>query len=202
MKNLLFILSLFIQTVVFSQTITQTEYEKLITQTKEGVKIDKNDKTVLNLLSDFYAEALQSDKGELNQDIPKRIEKLYADKNAKNLHILNMFFAYQDHISQTAAVGKNPDANFQVKLMADLEREIQSLYGVVPVIIKIYKAESLSSSGQTKEAAEVVSTSLLEFPNSIPLKVYKYLGTKDEKIRKDLVENHPNHWMVQQFGIK
>ena len=105
-------------------------------------------------------------------------------------------------MSQSSSADSKPDPTFQIILMNDLESEIQNTYGSVPVIIKIYKAESLSSNGQSKEAADLISKSLVEFPNSIPLKVYKYLDTKDEKIKADLIKNHSKHWMVQQFGIK
>lgn len=55
---------------------------------------------------------------------------------------------------------------------------------------------------QTKESAELIDSSLKTFPNSVPLKVYKYLDTKNDQIKQDLVRNHSNHWMIQQFGIK
>ncbi|MCK8143394.1 hypothetical protein MW871_15995 [Flavobacterium sp. I-SCBP12n] len=200
MKNLILILLLLISINSFSQKTD--EYNKFIEQIKKDSKTDKNDETVLILLNDFYEQTLQSDIGELKPDIPERIQKLYSGKNSKNLQILNMFLAYQEHISQTAAVGKQPDPNFQINLINDLESELKNTYGNVPVIIKIYKAEALNSNGQNKESAELISKSLNEFPNSIPLKVYKYLDTKGEKIKEDLVKNHSNHWMIKQFGIK
>lgn len=200
MKNLIFIVLLFLSINVFSQK--SDEYTKFIKQLKENTTTDTKDKTVLNLLNDFYEQALQSDKGELNPDITQRIKKLYEDKNTKNLQILNMFLTYQEHINQTAAAGKQPDSNFQVNLMTDLESEVKNIYGTVPVIVEIFKAEALNSNGQTKESAEIISKSLIKFPNSIPLKVYQYLDTKDEKIKEDLIKNHSNHWMIQQFGIK
>ncbi|MBU4539191.1 MAG: hypothetical protein L6264_04975 [Weeksellaceae bacterium] len=200
MKNLTFIILLFLSINVFSQK--SDEYLKFIKQLKENTTTDTKDKTVLNLLNDFYEQALQSDKGELNPDITQRIKKLYEDKNTKNLQILNMFLTYQEHINQTAAAGKHPDSNFQVNLMTDLESEVKNIYGTVPVIVEIFKAEALNSNGQTKESAEIISKSLIKFPDSIPLKVYQYLDTKDEKIKEDLIKNHSNHWMIQQFGIK
>lgn len=200
MKNLILLFLLLFSINAFSQK--SDEYAKFIEQLNADTKTDKNDKTVLNLLNDFYEQALQSDKGELNPDIPERIQKIYSDKNAKNVQILNMFLVYQEHISQTSAAGKQPDPNFQINLMTDLETELKNVYGNIPVIISIYKAEALNSNGQTKESFETVSESLEKFPNSVPLKVYKYLDTKDEKIKQDLVKNHSNHWMVQQFGIE
>lgn len=200
MKKLILIVFVLISFQSFSQ---QTEeYKTFIEQIKKDSKTDKNDKTVYNLLNDFYEQALQSDNGELKPEIPQRIQNVYADKNAKNVQILSMFLAYQEHVSQTSALGKPSDSDFQINLMIDLEREIKNTYGNIPVIIKIYKAETLNSNGQINEAAELISTSLIEFPNSVPLKVYKYLDSKDEKIKADLIKNHSTHWMVQQFGIK
>lgn len=200
MKKLILIVFVLISFQSFSQ---QTEeYKAFIEQIKKDSKTDKNDKTVYNLLNDFYEQALQSDNGELKPEIAQRIQNLYADKNAKNIQILSMFLAYQEHVSQPSALGKPSDSDFQINLMSDLEREIKNTYGNIPVIIKIYKAEALNSNGQINEAAELISTSLIEFPNSVPLKVYKYLDSKDEKIKADLIKNHSTHWMVQQFGIK
>ena len=200
MKNLNLIFIFFLSINVFSQE--GGDYTKFIEQLKTDTRSDKSDKAVLNLLNDFYEQALQSEKGELNPNISDRIQKLYADKNSKNMQILNMFLVYQEHISQTAAVGKKPDSNFQVNLMNSLETEVKNVYGDVPVIIEIYKAEALNSNGQTKESAEIISKNIEKFPNSIPLKVYRYLDNKDENIKQDLIKNHSNHWMVQQFEIK
>ncbi len=200
MKNIIIIFCLLFSINFFSQRTN--EYNQFIKKIKKDSKIDKNDKTVLNLLNDFYEQVLQSDKGEFNSDMPEKIQKIYSDKNGKNLHILMMFLAYQQHISQTEGIGKKADSNFQINFMTDLENEIMKVYGNVPVIVKIYKAEALNSNGQTKESAELISKSLVEFPNSIPLKVYKHLDTKDEKLKEELIKNHSKHWMVQQFGIK
>ncbi len=64
------------------------------------------------------------------------------------------------------------------------------------------KESYINSNGQTKESAELIDSSLKTFPNSVPLKVYKYLDTKNDQIKQDLVRNHSNHWMIHQFGIK
>ncbi|MEN2400177.1 hypothetical protein GKZ90_0010335 [Flavobacterium sp. MC2016-06] len=200
MKNLTLILFFISSIHSFSQR--SEEYNKFIKEIKKNAKTDKNDQTVLNLLNDFYNQVLQSEKGDLNADIPERLQKLYSDKNAKNLQIMSMFLAYQEYISQTVAGNKETDPNFQFNLITDLENEVKNTYGKVPIIVNIFKAETLKLNGQSKEYTELISKSLVEFPDSIPLKVYKYLDTKDEKTKDDLVQNHPNHWMVQQFEIK
>ncbi|MBX2931525.1 MAG: hypothetical protein KF781_06220 [Chitinophagaceae bacterium] len=200
MKKIFFIILVLLSINVFSQQ--NDDYKNFIQQIKKDTKIDKDDNTIYNLLNDFYEQALQSDEGELKPDIPLKIQKLYEDKNTKNIHILIMLLTYQEHISETAAVGKKPDSEFQVNLMTDLENEMKAIYDKIPPIIYIYKAEALSSNGQKNNASIIVSKGLVEYPNSIPLKVYKYIETNDEKIKNDLIQNHSNHWMIKQFGIK
>ncbi len=200
MKNIILILSILISTNSFAQK--SNEYVHFIKELKKDSKIDKTDKAIYDLLNSFYEETLQSDVGTMKPETVNKIQSFYSNKKSKNKHIFNMFFAYQNHISETAADGKKPNSKFQVDLMTDLEEEISNVFGDVPVIILIYKAEALKSNGQSKESAEVINKSLISFPNSVPLKVYKYIDSKDENIKLDLVKNHSNHWMVQQFGIK
>jgi hypothetical protein len=199
MKKLSLII-LFISFNVFSQ---QNEaYKKYINQLKAESNIDSEDKTIFDLLNDFYIQGLQSDAGELSSEIPKKIEKLYQSKKTKNRHLLLMFMAYQDHITKTAAVGKKPNSNFQVDLMNDLESEFQSIFNKIPTIIYIYKAEALISNGQQAESLKTIERGLTVYPDSVPLKVYKYLDTKSDEIKNDLIVNHAKHWMVKQFEIQ
>lgn len=200
MKHIAFIILILLSTNSFAQK--SDGYLNLINALKKETKVDKSDKTVYDLLNNIYEEMLQSEPGVLKPETIDKVQNFYSDNNSKNKHIFNMFFAYQNHITETAAVGKEPNSKFQVDLMSDLEEEINNVYGDVPIIILIYKAEALNSNGQTKESADLISSSLAIFPDSIPLKVYKYLDTKDEKIKLDLIKNHSNHWMVQQFQIK
>ena len=198
MKKLILLFSLFVSISLFSQ---QSEDDQIIAQLTENAIVDKTDKTILKLLDDFYDQALQSDKGELNTEIQDRIKKLYNDKQSKNMQILTMFLVYQEHINETAAVGKPADTNFQMKLLTRLENDLQGTYGKIPIIIYIYKAEALNSMGNRKESARIVSTTLNKFPDSIPLKVYQFMETKEPAIKEDLLKNHANHWMVKQFNI-
>lgn len=169
---------------------------------KDVSKIDRDDRTVYDLLDEFYNKNLQAENDEMTAETVQRIEKLASNPDTKNLHILMLFLMYQQHISRTAMAGKTPDTEFQIEAMKLLERETQDVYGKVPAIIYIYKAEALEGGGKKSEAKTVVDQGLKEYPDSVPLKVYSYLNTKDEVLRNDLVKNHSNHWMVQQFGIK
>lgn len=176
--------------------------ESRINQLRGETKIDNQDKAVFNLLDEFYNQVLQSDLGELNPTIPKKIEKLYQNKKTKNRHLLMMFMAYQDHISQTSAVGKRPNTKFQVELMTDLAYEFKNIFNRIPALIYVYKFEALDTSGKNEESAKVIDEGLTEYPDSVPLKVYKFLISKDNDIKTDLINNHSNHWMVKQFEIK
>jgi hypothetical protein len=187
---------------VYSQTRVKKFLDSTLSQLKTQSQTDKNDLNVFSLLESFYSEVLQSDKGELSPETAQKINTYARDGKIKNKHLLILFLMYQDHISQTAAQGKRPNAEYQVACINLLESEMQSIYQKVPTIVYIYKAEALHSSGRNSEAMSLVDASLKKNPTSIPLKIYKYLDSRDENIKRDLVENHSGHWMVQQFGIK
>lgn len=200
MKKLFFLFLLCIGLNISAQTAAAAKevFQKL----KQEAKIDGNDKAVYNLLDEFYNKNLQADNDEMTSDTVEKIQRLATDPNTKNLHILMLFLMYQQHISQTAMVGKEPNSEFQIETMKLLEDETKNVYGKIPVIVYIYKYEALDSGKQEDLARATVAQGLKEYPDSIPLKVYSYLKSKDEKIKNDLVKNHPNHWMVKQFGIQ
>lgn len=83
-----------------------------------------------------------------------------------------------------------------------LENETKDIFGKIPAIIYIYKAEALESGHRKDESQNIIIQGLKEYPDSIPLKVYSYLNTKDNTIKDDLIKNHSKHWMVQQFEIQ
>lgn len=200
MKKLILAFFFCIGLSTFAQSGAQVQ--DLFQKIKEQAKIDKNDRTVYELLDEFYNKNLQAENDEMTPETVQRIEKTASNPDTKNLHILMLFLMYQQHISRTSMAGKAPDTEFQIETMKILENEIMDVYGKVPAIIYIYKAEALDGAGRKNEAKVVLDQGLKEYPDSVPLKVYSYLNTKDEVLRNDLVKNHPNHWMVQQFGIK
>lgn len=200
MKKLALLLFLFINLSLFAQS--KESVQDIYQELKQQSKIDKSDKTVYNLLSDFYEKSLQADEEIITSEDIQQIEKLLSDPNTKNLHILTLFLMYQQHISQTAAVGKESDPNFQIEIMNILESETKDVFGKIPAIIYIYKAEALESGKRNEDSQNTVAQGLKEYPDSIPLKVYSYLNTHDNILKNDLVKNHSKHWMVQQFEIK
>jgi hypothetical protein len=196
-------LSLFLFSAsVYSQSGAEKFLDSTVAELKMQSKIDKNDLLIFSLLESFYIEALQSDQGQLSPQTAQKINTCIGDSKTKNRHLLILFLMYQEHISQTAAQGERPNAAYQIACINLLEKEMLGLYQKVPTIVYIYKAEALQSAGRSGEAKSLVEASLKKVPASIPLKVYKYLDSKDEAVKNDLVKNHSGHWMVQQFGIK
>ncbi len=169
---------------------------------KSQSKTDPNDKAVYNLLDEFYQKSLQAETDEMTPETIQQIEKLASDPNTKNLHILMLFLMYQQYLSRTVASKKAPDTKFQIETMNLLENETKDIYGKIPAIIYIYKAEALDDAQNKEEAKLTVAKGLQEYPDSVPLKVYSYLNSKDPTLKNDLIKNHARHWMVQQFDIK
>jgi len=174
----------------------------ILQKIKSQSKIDTQDKVVYDLMDEFYQKNLQADSDEMTPEFTHRIQKAVSDPNTRNIHLLYLLLMYQQHISRAVAEGKSPNPEFQIETMNLLESETKEVYGKLPAIIYIFKAEALDSGSKKEEAKITVANGLKEYPDSIPLKVYSYLNTKDEGLRQDLIKNHPNHWMVQQFGIK
>jgi hypothetical protein len=202
MKVIPFLSLFFFSATVSAQSRVEIFLDSTLNQLKTQSKVDKNDFEVFSLLESFYGEALQSDEGELSQKTAQKINAFRTDDRIRNKHLLTLFLMYQDHISRTAAQGRRPNVEYQLACIQRVESEMQSVYQKVPTIVYIYKAEALQSAGRVDEAKAIVAASLEKFPNSVPLKVYRYLDSKDEAIRKDLAQNHSKHWMVRQFGIK
>lgn len=200
MKKLALIFLIMINLSLYAQN--KPSIKDIYPEIKKQSQIDKSDKTVYNLLTTFYDKNLQADQEEMTPEDIQQIERLVSDPSTKNIHILMLFLMYQQHISKTAAVGKEPDADFQIDTMNILESETKEIFGKIPAIIYIYKAEALESGHKKDESQNTVAQGLKEYPDSIPLKVYSYLNTKDNAIKTDLIKNHSKHWMVQQFDIK
>lgn len=181
----------------FSQTAAAAKevFEKI----KKETAIDSDDRSVYNILDEFYEKNLQAENDEMTRETIEKFQKLASDPSTKNIHILMLFLMYQQHISQTAMVGKQPNPEFQVEATRLLEEETQMIYKKTPAIIYIYKYEALDSANKAEEAKATAIQGLKEYPDSVPLKIYTYLTTKDETLKSDLLNKHSNHWMVKEF---
>ncbi|MCL9806835.1 hypothetical protein NAT51_14970 [Flavobacterium amniphilum] len=176
--------------------------EERLVKFRNMTTIDSNDETVFNLLQELYSQILQSDSGELDPSMGKKTNKLYQSEKTKNRHLLILFMAYQSHITETAAAGKKPNTGLQLGLSADLTYEFKNIYNKIPAIVYIYRYEALDSGGQKEEAVKVIEEGLSAYPDSVPLKIYKYLNSKDQALKEDLFLHHHNHWMVKQFMMR
>jgi hypothetical protein len=202
MRVIFFSALLLVSAKLFSQSGVQNYFDSALIQLKSESTIDKTDSTVFLLLQEFYDEVLQSDKGELSEKTQQKFIAFDKNEESKNKYLLTLFLMYQDHIGQAAEEGKQPEVQFQMACINALENEMMNVYNQLPVIISIYKAEALQSAGRFDESKKVVDETLKKVPQSIPLKLYKFLYSGDESMKRDLLANHSGHWMVQQFGIK
>ncbi|SHE67102.1 hypothetical protein [Chryseobacterium takakiae] len=197
MKKIAFLMLLLSGIHAFSQTAAAAKevFEKI----KKETAIDSDDRSVYNILDEFYEKNLQAENDEMTRETIEKFQKLASDPSTKNIHILMLFLMYQQHISQTAMVGKQPNPEFQVEATRLLEEETQMIYKKTPAIIYIYKYEALDSANKAEEAKATAIQGLKEYPDSVPLKIYTYLTTKDETLKSDLLNKHSNHWMVKEF---
>lgn len=152
MKKLALIFLIMINLSLYAQN--KPSIKDIYPEIKKQSQIDKSDKTVYNLLTTFYEKNLQADQEEMTPEDIQQIERLVSDPSTKNIHILMLFLMYQQHISKTAAVGKEPDADFQIDTMNILESETKEIFGKIPAIIYIYKAEALES-GHKKRSHKI-----------------------------------------------
>ena len=200
MRIIIFFLFGFLSTFLSAQTFQ--DYENIKTEYKRNSKIDSSDKSALNILISFYEEVHQATNGSLSELTLNTLTNFLESKKSKNKHLIQLFFIYQDYITECASKNIKANSDYQIKLIEDIENEITSIYKLTPTIISIYKYESYELAKTKKKALETVQNGLLNNPKSIPLKVYLFLLTNDEKIKQELIQNHSSHWLVKQNNIK
>jgi len=198
----LLLLFLLLPIVVHAQ---QTVYDNLVAdvqKVKATTKVDRNDRRILELLNKMYMEVLQADNGSLSKGTIDEIKAFQNDCSLANRHIFYLFQRYQSLIEAGQSKPEESNCNLQIALMKVLSRELFDLYNEIPPIICIYMGEALMSAGLREDAKTHFTQSLVFYPNSVPLKVYKYLLTDNEsekrRLFKELTEKHPNHWMVKR----
>lgn len=158
------------------------------------------DKRVLNLLSNMYEENLQTNKG-LSQKTLKEYHTIDKSDSIFNKSIFFLFKKYQDDITETVAQGKSTDVNFQLAVMKLLSRECMEIYNEIPAIVLIYLGEALMGAGLGKTAVEHFEMSREFYPESIPIKVYLIVldESKNKKLKKELLREARDHWMVKSY---
>ncbi|RWX02423.1 tetratricopeptide repeat protein [Flavobacterium cerinum] len=208
-----FVIPLLIKTVfllLFLNTSNLCAQDDLVTQTKlqftevnNAAITDGKDLRIYNLLENFYNEVLQDEKGELSEKTVATIYELLDNDAVPNWNILFMFMTYQQHISETAAVGKQANIEFQLLATDLLVKECLKIYKKLPAVVAIYQGEAFMSAEKTDQAISIYKKLLIEKPNCVPAKIYIYMLSNDaaekDKIFADLSKNNPNHWMVMEF---
>ncbi|MBE8713840.1 hypothetical protein [Sphingobacterium hungaricum] len=200
-KSILISFLLFCGLEAFSQN--PINYDEQFDKIKEKAKIDKTDTTVYNLLNRFFEDVLQVEKQQmLSEETIKGLQTFYADPEAKNRFVLDLFMTYQQYVTDVQLAGKPANTKYQVALIDYLDQELKELFGNSPAIIYIYRMEAYNADKQYEISNQIAMYGLQSYPEAVPLKVYGYLGSKDENIKNDLLKNHANHWLVIERKIK
>lgn len=173
----------------------------VIIESKNTYPVDPKDLTMKNIFDQFYNEVLQNDSGQISEDLLNKIALMVESPSTKNMQIMNLLLVFQDYIND---VSENPTAlnpEFQLKIVNAIENEFIILKQDIPALVYVYKIEALQTNDKFDESDKLIEVSLQKFPNSVPIKTYKYLATEDENVKNDLVKNHSNHWFVKQLDI-
>lgn len=173
----------------------------VIIESKNTYPVDPKDLTMKNIFDQFYNEVLQNDSGQISEDLLNKIALMVESPSTKNMQIMNLLLVFQDYIND---VSENPAAlnpEFQLKIVNAIENEFIILKQDIPALVYVYKIEALQTNDKFDESDKLIEVSLQKFPNSVPIKTYKYLATEDENVKNDLVKNHSNHWFVKQLDI-
>lgn len=173
----------------------------VIIESKNTYPVDPKDLTMKIIFDQFYNEVLQNDSGQISEDLLNKIALMVESPSTKNMQIMNLLLVFQDYIND---VSENPAAlnpEFQLKIVNAIENEFIILKQDIPALVYVYKIEALQTNDKFDESDKLIEVSLQKFPNSVPIKTYKYLATEDENVKNDLVKNHSNHWFVKQLDI-
>lgn len=174
----------------------------VIVESKNLNQVDSKDLTMKNTFDQFYNEVLQNDNGQISEELLDKITLLVENPNTKNMQIMNLLLVFQDYINEVSENQSTLNPEFQLKIVNAIEKEFIDLKQEVPALIYVYKIEALQTNDMFDESDKLIEISLKKFPNSIPIKAYKYLATEDENVKNDLAKNHSNHWFVKQLDIK
>lgn len=201
----LFLLLFFLLLPIGLHAQQQDVYDNLVAEVqkmKATTKVDKNDRRILEFLNKIYMEVLQADHGSLSKGTIDEIKAFQNDCSLANRHIFILFHRYQSLIEAGQSKPEESDPNLQLALMKVLSGELIDLYDEIPPIILIYMGEAQLNAGYREHAKTHFTQSLFFYPDSVPLKVYKYLLTDNEsekrRLFEELTEKHPNHWMVKR----
>ncbi len=202
MKFRIFLIIFLTTCSVFSQiqdvvVATEEEYKEL----KSKTIIDSSDTRILKLLDNLFNESLQSDENSITEETVNLYKMFNEAGNIPNEHLFFLFTTYQYFVSEATRNPKLSNPDLQLWLINTLSEEMDTLFGVIPKMVAIYKGESLLATGQKSEAIKHFAKFIAIYPNAIPIKVYRFQlesdFTKKEIMYNELKTKHTNHWMVK-----
>lgn len=173
----------------------------VIVESKSTNPVDAKDLTIKNLFDQFYNEVLQDDNGQISEDLLNKITILVESPTTKNMQIMNLLLVFQDYINEVSENPSSLNPEFQLKIVNAIENEFINLKQDVPALVYVYKIEALQTNDKFDDSDKLIEIALKKFPNSVPIKAYKYLATEDESVKNDLIKNHPNHWFIKQLDL-
>ena len=174
----------------------------VIVDSKNTNPVDAKDLTMKNLFDQFYNEVLQDESGQISEDLLNKITVMVESPSTKNMQLMNLLLVFQDYINEVSENPSSLNSEFQLKIVEAMENEFINLKQDVPAIIYVYKIEALQTNEKFDESDKLIEVALKKFPNSVPIKAYKFLATEDENVKNDLIKNHSNHWFVKQLDLK
>jgi hypothetical protein len=193
MKNYIIVISIFLASTVYSQT------KNIIEKTFDGIKInskvDKKDSTCYTLMQKMYDEVLQNESGVFTENTIKEINQYQNSRKSKNTYLLSALMFYQEVITKSA-VDNVVKPELQRDIINYLEKETVEIYGKIPVIIYVYKVETLNLFNDKSEVKKYIDKGLKNYPNSIPLKYYSYKYLNQQTYKEDLMKINKKHWLV------
>lgn len=202
MKKILTIALLMFFGTISAQNEIDEYINTVIVESKNTNPVDAKDLTMKNLFDQFYNEVLQDESGQISEDLLNKITVMVESLSTKNMQLMNLLLVFQDYINEVSENPSSLNSEFQLKIVEAMENEFINLKQDVPAIIYVYKIEALQTNEKFDESDKLIEVALKKFPNSVPIKAYKFLATEDENVKNDLIKNHSNHWFVKQLDLK
>jgi hypothetical protein len=165
--------------------------------------IDSSDKRILVLLDNLFLESLQSDDNTFSESTLASLQNFNEDESLPNWHLFYLYMFYQSFVADASRNPSLANPELQLWLIETLTDEVESVFGVIPTVVVIYKGEALLATGQKSKAIKYFDRFSIVYPDAIPIKVYRFHLESDfkkkEKMFIELKTNHSNQRMVKDL---
>jgi hypothetical protein len=193
MKKYIIIFSIFLTSTIYSQT--KNIIERTFDDIKNNSKVDKKDSTCYRLMQKMYDEVLQNENSEFKESTIKEINQYQNSRKSKNTYLFSALMFYQEIITKSAKE-KVVKPELQRDIINYLEKENIEIYNKIPIIIYVYKVETLNLFDDKSEVKKYIDEGLINYPNSIPLKYYSYKYLNEQTYKEELMKINKKHWLV------